>query len=33
MWGGGGQNIFSRLFGGFSSQPQARTATTATRVH
>jgi L,D-transpeptidase YcbB len=32
MWGGG-QNIFSRLFGGFSSQPQARTATTAQRVH
>jgi murein L,D-transpeptidase YcbB/YkuD len=33
MWGGGGQNIFSRLFG-FSSQPQpqARTATTAGRV-
>ena len=32
MWGGGGGNIFSRLFGGFSSQPQARTATTAGRV-
>jgi L,D-transpeptidase YcbB len=32
IWGGGGGNIFSRLFGGFSSQPQARTATTAGRV-
>jgi L,D-transpeptidase YcbB len=32
MWGNGG-NIFSRLFGGFSSQPQAsRTATTSGRV-
>jgi L,D-transpeptidase YcbB len=31
IWGGGG-NIFSRLFGGFSSQPPARTATTAGRV-
>jgi murein L,D-transpeptidase YcbB/YkuD len=31
IWGGGG-NIFSRLFGGFSSQPQARTATTSGRV-
>ncbi len=33
MWGGGGGNIFSRLFG-FSSQPQpqARTATTTGRI-
>ena len=31
IWSGGG-NIFSRLFGGFASQPQARTATTAGRV-
>jgi L,D-transpeptidase YcbB len=31
MWGNGG-NIFSRLFGGFSSQPAARTATTSGRV-
>jgi hypothetical protein len=31
IWGGGG-NIFSRLFGGFTSPPPARTATTAGRV-
>src|SRR5262245_17701818 len=31
IWGGGG-NVFSRLFGGFTSQPQARTATTAGRA-
>ena len=31
IWSGG-RNIFSRLFGGFASQPQARTATTAGRV-
>ena len=31
IWGGGG-NIFGRLFGGFASQPQARTATTSGRV-
>jgi murein L,D-transpeptidase YcbB/YkuD len=32
IWGGGG-SIFGRLFGGFTSQPQARTATTSGRVH
>ena len=31
IWGGGG-SIFGRLFGGFASQPQARTATTSGRV-
>ena len=33
IWGSGGGNIFSRLFGGFSSQPQSRPATTSSRVH
>jgi L,D-transpeptidase YcbB len=32
IWGGGG-SIFGRLFGGLTSQPQARTATTTGRVH